>query len=243
LKFPNSLSHDHSPQEIQRRLDHSAPAFYLKDFIYGGVDGIITTFAIVAGVTGANLSQNVILILGMSNIIADGFSMAASNYLGTKAELDRILMLKAFEEHQIDKNPKGEEEEIRQILLRKRVEGQALESTLQKIIQDKQAWVKMMLIEEYGVQLEKVQPFKSALTTFVAFMLMGLLPLLPYLLFSAHQFRYTIIATGLAFFGLGALKARWSQESPWMLGLKTLGIGAFAALLAYMVGHLLQNLA
>lgn len=69
---------------------HKSEQSYLRDWIYGGVDGVVTTFAVVAGVAGGRLSTFVVLILGFANLIADGFSMAVSNYLGTKSELERM---------------------------------------------------------------------------------------------------------------------------------------------------------
>ncbi|MDP3956066.1 MAG: VIT1/CCC1 transporter family protein [bacterium] len=64
--------------------------FFIRDIVYGANDGIITTFAVVAGVAGANLNTSIILILGIANLLADGFSMASSNYLGTKSEYDTV---------------------------------------------------------------------------------------------------------------------------------------------------------
>src|SRR5256885_14766091 len=81
-----ALEHDHSPEAIRKRLADGPRHNYLRDWIYGGIDGSVTTFAVVTGVTGSGLSTLVILIMGFANLVADGFSMAASNYLGTKAE-------------------------------------------------------------------------------------------------------------------------------------------------------------
>ena len=80
--------HGHSQSEIEARIDAPAGRGYLRDIVYGGIDGSVTTFAIVAGVAGAGLSPWVIIALGIANVLADGFSMAAGNYSGTKAELD-----------------------------------------------------------------------------------------------------------------------------------------------------------
>ena len=70
---------------------------YLSDFVYGGIDGAVTTFAVVAGVAGAGLDSAVVLILGFVNLFADGFSMATSNYLSTKSRID--LMAKQGHKH------------------------------------------------------------------------------------------------------------------------------------------------
>ncbi|HFD2274735.1 TPA: VIT1/CCC1 transporter family protein, partial [Legionella pneumophila] len=80
-----NLEHGHSQKEIRERLTQTPSQNYLRDWIYGGIDGVVTTFAIVSGVVGGQLSSLVILILGFANLLADGFSMAASNYLGTKS--------------------------------------------------------------------------------------------------------------------------------------------------------------
>ena len=84
----HSLEHEHTPEAIAERLGRGARHNYLRDFVYGGIDGAVTTFAVVAGTIGANLATRIVLILGAANLIADGFSMAASNFLGTRAERD-----------------------------------------------------------------------------------------------------------------------------------------------------------
>ena len=91
------IVHDHSTEAIRERLESGNEASYLRDWIYGGIDGAVTTFAIVSGVIGADLSTKVILILGAANIVADGFSMAASNYTGTKAENEEFVDGPVFE--------------------------------------------------------------------------------------------------------------------------------------------------
>lgn len=233
-----SLHHSHDPDSIRRRLAAS-PKSLLRDFIYGGIDGAVTTFAIVAGVVGANLETRTVLILGAANILADGFSMAASNYLGTKAEIEQINLITAYEEEQIDKNPAGETEEVRQIFRNKGLEGEALENVVKNITANRKEWLKIMLAEEYG-HAESVQtPWKAGLMTFTSFLLFGLIPLLPYFIDLENRFAWAIFLTGIAFFGVGAIKSKWTRSSPWLSGLETLAIGSLAAAMAYYVGKLL----
>ena len=93
------MEHEHSKQAIARRLSQvRRRSSYLRDWVYGGIDGAVTTFAIVAGVIGAELSSRVVLILGVANLVADGFSMAAGNYSGTKTEHEEQARLRAIEE-------------------------------------------------------------------------------------------------------------------------------------------------
>ena len=77
---PAPLEHEHSPEAIRARLRDGQRPNYLRDFVYGGIDGAVTTFAVVSGVSGAALSDGIIIILGVANLLADGFSMDASNF-------------------------------------------------------------------------------------------------------------------------------------------------------------------
>ncbi len=113
----------HSPVAIRERLSRPPKQSHLRDFIYGGIDGAVTTFAVVAGVAGAGLSASVVIILGVANLIADGFSMAVSNYAATRAELQKRALARAEEEQEIRDIPEGEREEIRQIFSLKGFSG------------------------------------------------------------------------------------------------------------------------
>src|SRR3989338_5447696 len=90
---------------------------YIKDIVYGANDGIITTFAVVAGSLGADLSVKVILILGISNLLADGFSMAASNFLGKHSENSLFKKEQEREKKEVEEVPDKEREEIKEVFL------------------------------------------------------------------------------------------------------------------------------
>src|SRR4029453_12653041 len=100
-----SMEHEHTTEAIDARLSAGPRHNYLRDWIYGGIDGSVTTFAVVTGVVGAQLSPIIIVLLGFANLLADGFSMAASNFLGTKAEHDDIQRLAAVEHRHIELAP------------------------------------------------------------------------------------------------------------------------------------------
>lgn len=242
-KYPKYLIHEHTPESIRLRLEQKPRKASVRDFVYGAIDGTVTTFSIVAGVKGADLSTATILILGISNILADGFSMAASNYLGSKAEFDEKTLVKEFERGQIVTNPTGEAEEIRQIFKSKGFEGELLEKAVEMVVKDRDQWLKTMMMEEYGFSLENRSPLLSGAMTFIAFLLFGMVPLLSYIFRMKEAFSFAAVFTGIAFFILGALKSIWSLDHAWPSGLKTFVIGSLAASFAYIVGALLKDLA
>lgn len=230
--------HGHSPDEIASRLSAGPRIGHLKDMVYGGIDGAVTTFAIVAGVEGAGLSHGIIVALGLANIIADGFSMAASNYSGTKAELDDRKRIIQTEERHIELYPDGEVEELRQILQSKGLSGEVLEQATAAIAQSKENWIGMMLTDEYGLASVQPDPLRAAVATFTAFLVAGSVPLLPFLLGLENPFVISVFATLVTFFLIGTGKSRWSLAKWWRSGSETLVIGGIAALLAYGIGGL-----
>jgi VIT1/CCC1 family predicted Fe2+/Mn2+ transporter len=230
------MEHEHSPDAISRRLESGPKHNYLRDWIYGGIDGAVTTLAVVTGVAGAQLAGWIILALGFANLFADGFSMAASNYLGTKSEHDDWQRLQDIENRHIDLAPEGEREEVRQIFARKGFEGEELGRIVELITADRERWVQTMLTDEYGLPHAVRSPWIAALCTFTAFLICGLAPLAPYLFGTEHSLRLSVLLTGIVFFVIGSVKSRWSTSSWWHSGLTTLAVGAIAASLAYFTG-------
>ena len=228
--------HGHSKTEITARISGDGQKSHLRDMIYGGIDGAVTTFAIVAGVQGAGLSSTIIIALGIANVLADGFSMAAGNYSGTKADLDDRTRLSALEHRHIKEYPEGEREELRQILELKGLRGALLDDATDAIAGDPNKWVEMMLTDEYGLAPTPPAPMAAAIATFLAFLVSGIVPLLPFLLGLPDPFLIATCATALVFFAIGTGKSRWSLAPWWRSGLETLAIGSTAAVIAYVVG-------
>jgi VIT1/CCC1 family predicted Fe2+/Mn2+ transporter len=236
------LEHGHHPREIARRLEKGPRASYLRDWVYGGIDGTVTTFAIMAGVVGANLSAGVVLVLGIANLLADGFSMAAANYTSTKAEHDEYEQIRRMEERHVDLAPEGEREEVRQIFQAKGFEGEALETAVGVITEQRERWIDTMMTEEHGMPAITRSPLKAALMTFIAFVACGSVPILPFALPISEPLLPAMLATGATFFAIGSLRSHWSPTPWWRAGLETLAIGMLAAGVAYIVGDLLKDL-
>ncbi|GAA5072804.1 VIT1/CCC1 transporter family protein [Maritalea mobilis] len=228
--------HGHSQTEVEARINAPAGRGYLRDIVYGGIDGAVTTFAIVAGVAGAGLSPTVIVALGLANVLADGFSMAAGNFSGTKAERDDARRLADVERRHLSDHPDGERREIREILRQKGLSGEVLDAATDQIATNREVAVRLMLTDEYGLSPVEPRPMRAALATFWAFLLAGAVPLMPFLLGLPDAFRLSAIMTGVVFFGIGAAKSIWSVAPWWRSGGETLAIGGAAAGVAYAVG-------
>jgi VIT1/CCC1 family predicted Fe2+/Mn2+ transporter len=235
------FDHIHTPEAIRLRLAQDTEHSYLRDWVYGGIDGAVTTFAVVSGVAGAELGARVILILGVANLLADGFSMAASNYVGTKTERDHLERAQATEERHIREDPEGEQEEVRQIFERKGLSGSTLDAVVGEITSSSDKWVKTMVTEEYGLPRDVRSPMLAAFATFSAFGLCSAVPLLPFVAGAAQAYLTSAVLTGLVFFGIGSLKGYVAASPWWHSALETLAIGSVAAGVAYAVGILLKG--
>jgi len=233
--------HGHSSKEIAERINAPQGHGVLRDVVYGSIDGSVTTFAIVAGVAGAGLSSFVIIALGLANVLADGFSMAAGNYSGTKAERENLERIRAIETRHIAENPEGERREVKEILARKGLSGEVLDQAVAEITSDQESWIALMLEGEYGLGGLDPHPLRAALATFLSFLVAGLIPLTPFVLGFENAFALSAWATGAVFFVIGTLKSRWSLKSWWRSGSETLLIGGIAALIAYAVGTLFHG--
>lgn len=220
---------------------------YLGEFVYGGIDGSVTTFAVVAGSVGAGLDSAVIIILGFANLLADGFAMSVGAYLSTKSTQDNYQKHKNIEYWEVEHLPKVEEQEIRDIYAAKGFKGTLLDDIVSHITSDKDRWVDVMMKEELEMLEEKKSPFKIGAVTYISFVTIGLIPLLVYLtdylgLAVQNRFLWSSIMTAMGFVFIGWLKTLVTQTSTIRGIAETLILGAIAAMVAYAVGNVLEQL-
>ena len=248
-RVPDDHHADHTPEAIRKRLDEGPHVSYLGHMVYGAMDGTVTTFAIVCGMVGAQLSGGVVLVLGLASLIADGFSMAVGNFLGTRAEKQHRQATWHEELKHIEVFPEGERREIREIFARKGFTGTDLDNAVNVITSDVERWVETMVTEEHGLPPNEESEVRAARTTFLSFLAAGFVPLLPYAfnalggaLSDTATFTWAIALTSLAFFGIGALKSHSLDQSPWRGGFETLLFGSAAAVLAYYTAMFLRGL-
>ena len=220
---------------------------YIAEFVYGGIDGAITTFAVVAGATGANAEIKWVLIFGFANLIADGFSMSVGNYFSTKADRDNFEKHKAIENWEIDNLREREVEEIREIYAAKGFKGELLEQVVEVITSDRDVWIDTMMKEELEMIKDTRTPVQTASATFFSFMFVGLIPLISYIVAAfapvnqSNLFLFSCLGTALALLLVGYLKSKVTTENMTKSIGQTLLLGGIAAALAYYVGDVLAR--
>jgi VIT1/CCC1 family predicted Fe2+/Mn2+ transporter len=239
------LAHDGVAKE-GHKSEHGR---YIKSMVYGGLDGIITTFAVVAGVTGASLSSGIVLILGFANLIADGLSMAIGDYLSTKAEAEYNRAERRREAWEVEHYPEGEKKELVELYVEKGLSEEDATAIVEILARNKETWIDIMMLEELGIVESDESPVKNGIATFFSFGIFGLVPLLAYVLsylvpaWAPATFPLACVLTGMTLFTLGALKVRITERGWFRSGMEMLLVGGLAAVAAYVVGRLLSGLA
>ncbi len=217
---------------------------YIHDIVYGANDGIVTTFAVVSGVAGADLSASTVIILGFANVFADGLSMGLGNYLSSKSRADHYNRLYKEEAQEIREIPHIEREEIREIYAKKGFSGQLLEDVVATITANRDRWIETMMVEEHGLHREDDgSPMLHAFMTFASFILFGSIPILPYLFAipPQNQFFITIITTGITLLFVGFLRSAVTRERLIKGPLEILLVGSLCAAVSYGIGVFLKG--
>ena len=228
---------------------HGRPSHrYIGPVVYGGLDGIVTTFAVVSGVAGARLGAHVVLVMGLANLLADGVSMAVGAYLSQHSEQEYYERERQRERWQIRHERRAEKRILATIYEHNGFTPVDARRLTRLETHNPQHWSRTMLIEELGLLADDRNPLAIALVTFAAFVVAGSVPLLVYLAGLVVPIAPdTALATSLglsaaALFGLGAAKVLVTDRDMLRSGAQMLIVGGLAAGVAYVVGVLLRRL-
>lgn len=221
---------------------------YLKEIVYGGNDGIITTFAVVAGFAGAQANVGAslpvfsVLIFGFANLFADGVSMALGNLLSTRSEQDVYANEKSKEMYEIKHNTEMERIESVQILITRGFKKPQAEQLVSIYMTNPKYWVDFMMNQELELpNPEKDNPYKMSLVTFLSFIFFGFIPLIPYVFLKGlNLFVASIFTTAIALFLLGVMRWKVSKQSFIRSVSEMLLLGGAAATVAYFVGTMFK---
>jgi VIT1/CCC1 family predicted Fe2+/Mn2+ transporter len=236
-------------KHLKEEHNISAFSFYLREIVYGGTDGIVTTFAVVAGFAGAQASLSgslpviTVLLFGFANLFADGVSMAFGSFLATRSEHDMYHNEEGKEKNEVHHNTQAEKEETIDILVQRGFTLEDATSLTSIYMKNESYWIDFMMREELMLpNPEGEHPVKIAVATFTSFVFFGLLPLIPYLVFrsSPNHFMFSIITTGIALVLLGFLRYKVTRQSLVRALSESLLLGGSAAAVAYIVGTLFK---
>lgn len=217
---------------------------FIHDIVYGANDGIVTTFAVVSGVAGAELATHIVIILGFANVLADALSMGLGNYLSLRSKEDQYARVRKEEMQEVETIPDMERAEIRHIYEQKGFEGDDLDRVVAVITSDKNTWVDVMMREEHGLTPDDFgRPMLHGSMTFLSFLFFGSIPILPYLLPIAEgsEFTITVISTGIALLLVGFLRSWVTRERIFRGPIEIFSVGMICAAAAYAVGVLLKD--
>ena len=221
---------------------------YLGEFVYGGIDGAVTTFAVVAGSAGASLDITVILILGFANLLADGFSMSVGAYLSSKSERESYDKQYRQTARRVAAQPEQERQDLRRIYRDKGFEGDLLEQVVDVIAQDRDRWVEVVMTEDLEMIPDSKSPITIGGVTYLSFVVVGIIPLLSYLFnydsgrTDQELFLWSCGLTSVGFVFIGWLKAKVTDNSIPRGIAETLLLGGIAAAVSYFVGDVLERL-
>lgn len=228
---------------------HIKESNYIRDVVFGFGDGVNTSLGIVAGIGGATVGVDIVILAALIGMFTGAKAMAVQNYLAVKSQIEVLQSEIKREEYEIENIPEKEREEIEEIYKSKGFAGEELNMVVKKITSNKEVWLKTMLTEELGLNLEILgSPIKGAIVMFISFLVGGILPILPYFIVKTgliNNFTALIIAISISLsssFVIGAIKGRLAKKSWIKGGLEMSLLGTGIALLGYGIGSEMSNL-
>ncbi len=241
---------EYSEKDFQDHLDqeHKITPFseYLKEIVYGGNDGIVTTFAVVAGFAGASAGEHLsgvgiaaVLLFGLANLFADGTSMGLGNFLSVRSNQDVFRSHKEKELKEIRENPKMEEQETIHLLKKRGYSEDDAKEMANLYAKNEKYWLEFMMKQELEMaDPEGENPLSTALATFASFIAFGFIPLAPYFILQKvdHTFYYSILFTFVALVLLGLLRWKVTKEKIIRSVGEVVFIGGVSAFVAFFVG-------
>lgn len=215
---------------------------YIKNIVYGGIDGIVTTFAVVAGGSGASLPIGILLILGMANLIGDGFSMAFGDFVSSNAENEYLLKEEINNRHLLEQSPEILTERIKKIYAMYGFSEEEITQLTTIASKNKYALIKQINTSNGTIESSS-NIIGASIATFCSFIFFGFLPLTTYIFalyfptLHQHSFLIASILTALTLFNLGTIKVKFTGKNWFLSGIEMVFMGGFSATTAFLIGH------
>jgi len=211
----------------------------LRAAIFGVNDGLVSNAALIMGFAGADQPRTVILLAGISGLLAGAFSMGAGEYVSMRVQREVLERMLHLEAHELGSDPEGERAELAEIYERKGVPVELADALASELSKDPATALDTHAREELGIDPDEGlgSPWGAASSSFLTFSIGALVPLVPFLfLEGTSAVIASALITALALLGVGALTARLTGRSPLLSGLRMLAIGGAAAVVTYLIG-------
>lgn len=233
--------HSDAPLPDSTGIDHEHPDVtggWLRPAVFGAMDGLVSNFALVMGVTGGSDDTKPVLLAGLAGLAAGALSMAAGEYTSVASQSEFALAQIDIERREIERNGAAEQAELAAMYVDKGVEEETARDAAAQIHRDVDHAVEVHAREEFGVDVNDLaSPMLAATSSFFAFALGALVPLVPLLL--GFEAVWPIVALSLVgLFACGALVTNLTSRSWWYGGVRQLVLGGAAAAVTYVIGDL-----
>jgi vacuolar iron transporter family protein len=212
---------------------------WLRPAVFGAMDGLVSNFALIAGVAGGQAEQKVVVLAGLAGLAAGAFSMAAGEYISVASQSELAAAEIAVERHELVNNPRAEQSELAGMFEERGVDPDLAAEVARQLSRNPDEALEIHAREELGVDPGNLpSPLVAAVSSFTSFALGAVLPLLPYLL-GTHSLWPAAALAGIGLFTAGAVVSRVTARTWWFSGLRQLLLGGAAAALTYAVGALI----
>lgn len=234
------LARERAEHEAQRIAhEHSdVTGGWLRPGVFGASDGLVSNFALIAGVTGGTDDSKAVLLAGLAGLAAGAFSMAAGEYISVRSQAEQALAEIELERRELERNPAGEERELAQMYVAKGLEPELARQVARQLSRDPHRALGVHVREELGISADDLPSARLAAgTSFASFAIGALLPVLPYL-FGATSLLPALVLTLAGLFLCGAFVTKLTPRPWWFGGLRQTAVGAVAAAVTFGVGSL-----
>ncbi|MBB6352213.1 VIT1/CCC1 transporter family protein [Nonomuraea muscovyensis] len=212
---------------------------WLRPAVFGAMDGLVSNFALIAGVVGAAGAGRGAVLAGFAGLVAGACSMAAGEYTSVKSQTELMRAEIAVERRELARNPEGEQAELAALYESRGLDPDLARRVAAELSADPEQALRVHVREELGVDPDDLpSPYLAAASSFGAFSAGALVPLVPFL-FGASGLVVALVLSVVALFVFGAMVARMTARPWWLGGLRQLGLGVGAAAVTYGIGHLL----
>ena len=231
---------ERAERESQRiQHEHSdVTGGWLRPAVFGASDGLVSNFALIAGVTGGTNDSNAVLLAGLAGLAAGAFSMAAGEFISVRSQAEQALAEIELERAELKRNPAGEERELAQMYVAKGLDADLAREVARQLSRDPEQVLDVHVREELGISEDDLPSARLAAgSSFASFAVGAFLPVLPYL-FGATSLWPALVLTAAGLFLCGAFVTRLTPRPWWYGGGRQTLVGAVAAAVTYGVGAL-----